>query len=65
MILEYEANQDFIACPYHIKLRVDKPLFIVAIIPLINELQRTMNGAFEDQKLDFEYYKKYATGRVK
>ena len=56
LILEYEANQAFEACPYHVTLKMQKPLHIVALMPLINELQRAMNAAFEGQKLDFEYF---------
>jgi hypothetical protein len=29
-------------------------------MPLIAEIQRTLNDAFEDQALDFDYFKKKA-----
>ena len=37
----------------------------MVLVPLINELQRTMNAAFEDQKLDFKFFEDVATGKVK
>ena len=40
-------------------------MYIVATIPIILELQRTIDVAFENQKLDFKFYKKAATGRIK
>ena len=46
--IQYEANEDWKACPYHVKIRSYKSIQIVVLVPLINELQRTMNAAFED-----------------
>lgn len=66
--IKYEANEDFVKtrfCPYHLKIRSHKSIQIVVLVPLINELQRSMNAAFEDQKLDFMFFEKYATGQVK
>jgi hypothetical protein len=40
-------------------------MYIVATIPIILELQRTIDVAFENQKLDFKFYQKAATGRIK
>mmetsp|Transcript_10734 Transcript_10734/g.16327 ORF Transcript_10734/g.16327 Transcript_10734/m.16327 type:complete len:113 (+) Transcript_10734:1814-2152(+) len=47
LIIEYSTIENG-ACPYHLKCRSEKQLFIVALIPLLNELQRTMNAAFEN-----------------
>ena len=60
LIVNYEANSNFKECPYHLKVNVQKPLYIVGIMPLINEIQRTLDDAFEDQKLDFDYFKRKA-----
>ena len=40
-------------------------MYIVASIPLVLELQRTIDVAFENEKLDFKFYKRAATGRIK
>lgn len=51
MIIKYETGTDeleqFKAQPYEMVVRMQKPLFVVAIVPLINELKRTMNEAFD------------------
>jgi len=48
LIVEYVSNEDFKTCPYHLTVKIEKPLYITALFPLINELQRTMNASFED-----------------
>ena len=59
------ADEDFKKCPYELKVDIDKPLYIVALFPLINELQRTMNAAFADSELDFKYFKDHADNQYK
>ena len=61
--IKYEANEDFKECPYKIRIRGQKSLYIVLIVPLINEFQRTLNDAFENQKLNFQYYKNKLDGQ--
>jgi len=56
LIVEYVADEDFKICPYHLIVKIEKPLYITTLFPLINELQRTMNASFEDQMLDFKYF---------
>ena len=63
--INYVTDSTFKKCPFKIQVRVEKQLHIIVLIPLLNELQRTMGCAFSDQKLDFEYFQKYATGKVK
>lgn len=45
-------------------LKIEKSLQIVANLPLINEIVRTMTLALSDQKLDFEYFIQLALGQV-
>lgn len=51
MIIKYETGTDelekFKAQPYEMVVRIQKPLEITALVPLINELKRTMNEAFD------------------
>jgi hypothetical protein len=54
--VSFEQNKDFITCPFHVALKIEKSLQIVANLPLINEVVRTMTLALSDQKLDFEYF---------
>ena len=35
-------------CPYELSVLAEKPLFIVALLPLISEIIRTMNAALQD-----------------
>ena len=56
LIIKYVADEDFKKCPYELRVKIQKPLYIVALFPLINELQRTMNAAFADSELDFKYF---------
>ena len=62
--VSFEQNKDFITCPFHVDLKIEKSLQIVANLPLINEVVRTMTLALSDQKLDFEYFIQLALGRV-
>ena len=62
--MSFEQNKDFITCPFHVDLKIEKSLQIVANLPLINEVVRTMTLALSDQKLDFEYFIQLALGRV-
>jgi hypothetical protein len=63
--ISYEANKDFSTCPFHIDADFSKQMYIVATMPLVLELQRTIDVAFENEKLDFKFYKRAATGRIK
>lgn len=38
LIVQYTADEDFKTCPYALVVRIDKPLYITALLPLINEL---------------------------
>ena len=61
--INYEANEDFKECPYKVKISGQKSLYIVLIVPLINEIQRTLDDAFENQKLNFQYYQNKLDGQ--
>lgn len=43
---------------FDIAIRLEKPLQIYVIMPLITELQRTMNAAFKDEEFDLAFWKK-------
>lgn len=53
--INYEANEEFKKCGFKLKINIHQQLTIVLIIPLINELQRTMNNAFSGEDYDFSY----------
>lgn len=63
--LIYEANNEFELCPFHLDAKFSKSLQIVCIVPFITELDRTFSDAFNNQQLDFKFYKKAATKRIK
>lgn len=54
--INFETNKDFEACPFHLELNINHPLLIVANIPLIMEVTRTMTIALQNEKLDFDYF---------
>jgi len=43
--IRFETNQDFKKCPFHLDFRINHPLQVVANLPLILEVTRTMNKA--------------------
>jgi FtsZ-binding cell division protein ZapB len=53
--IKYEANELFEKCPFKLQVNIDKALTIVLLIPLINELTRTMNNAVADEDFNFSY----------
>ena len=64
LIILYETgtvDEKFKAQTYDLVIRIQKPLYIVALIPLINELSRTMFEAV-NSKLDFKYYENLMSG---
>ena len=54
--VKYESNHDFKECPFKLRIRGQKSLYVVIIVPLLNEIQRTLDNAFDDQDLDFNYF---------
>lgn len=46
--LQYVADETFDVCPFHIKLEIRRAMKLVLLIPMINELQRTMRAALSD-----------------
>ena len=67
ILFETGSNEleQFKAQDYNLVVRVQKPLHIVPILPLLNELQRTMEVAFDKQALDFNYFEQALTRRQK
>lgn len=63
--IKFESNKDFIACPFHVDFNVLHPLLVVANIPLIIEVTRTMTVALQNEKLDFEYFIQLALSHIK
>lgn len=55
--IKYEQNEDFKECPFKLRVRGQKSLYVVVIVPLINEIMRTLDNAFENQKINLDYYK--------
>jgi len=64
VMIKYENGQDMIS-PNNINAEFQKQMYVVASIPIINELKRTFDKAFENQKLDLKYYKNAAKDKYK
>ena len=56
MSIRFEQNTDFKACPFHITAKIEKSLIVVANLPLLQEVERTISVALQNEKLDFEYF---------
>lgn len=56
MVIRFEKNEYFKACPFHVDMNFNKHLQIVVNFPLINEIQRTTNEAMGKEKIDVDYY---------
>ena len=63
--VSYKSNSNFEICPFHVNATFQKGLFVVAPLPAINELIRTLFKSFSGNNLDLKYYKKAATKRLK
>ena len=53
-----KLKEKFRAMSKDLVIRVQKPLYFVMIIPVINELSRTILQALHKQELDFQFFKK-------
>jgi hypothetical protein len=54
-MIKYETNDSFVKCPFKLTVDFNKSLTIVLIIPLINELSRTVGVAVAGEDFDFSY----------
>lgn len=61
MQMKYIADTTFKVCPFKADIKMNEAVTIVPIIPVINELQRTMNAAMSDETYDFSYIQKKLT----
>lgn len=64
LTIQFETNKDFKQCPFHLIVRVDRPVFVVANLPLVQEVVRTISLALQDEKLDFEFFLQLAMSRL-
>ena len=51
----YVTDEAFTKCSFKIDIHVEQALTIVFIIPLINELQRTIDTALAGEDFDFSF----------
>ena len=62
--IEFETNKDFVECPFHIDININHSLKVVANIPLVKEVTRTMSVALQNEKLDFGYFISLALNHI-
>jgi hypothetical protein len=54
--VSFETNKKFDYCPFHLEMKCNRPLLVIANIPLIMETTRTISVALQNEKLDFDYF---------
>lgn len=62
--IEFVKDKDFKACPFKLKVDIQKSCHFVLNVPLANEISRMFAKALNNQKLDFEYFKQLALEQI-
>ena len=61
---DLETSKKFEICPFHINMKFNRPLLVIANIPLIMETSRTLSVALQNEKLDFNYFIQMALNHI-
>lgn len=62
--IDFESSKKFVTCPFKLVVDFNRPLLMVANLPLLMETSRTMSVALQNEKLDLDYFVQLALNHI-